>query len=216
MKTVLCTILITFLAGVSYGKDKAPTSVEIKAPAQTVRATIVRGMTGQGWTIDSEGEFQLVFSRNTNSPSTCTDIQPRDFIRFTLAENQDSTLVLASSGSEHAGPFCRDVRENTNQKAMRKILTDLKALAESTTPEPETPSAAAFTPATAAVIQPSASPLSPPPAAIPSAAVAPPVDRSSLNVTLTSAGVEEEESLGVAARRAREKKTVEAGQNSQQ
>jgi len=215
MKTIVSTILITFLFGVSYGKDKAPTGVEIKAPAQTVKASIIRGMIGQGWTIDSEGEFQLVFSRNMDGPSACTDVQPKDFMRFTLVENQGSTFVSASSKSEHAGPSCRDVRENTNQKAMHKILTDLKTQVESTTPEPEMPTAVAFTPEAATVIQPSPSTLSPPPASIPSVAVAPPVDRSSLNVTLPSAE-EEEESLGAAARRARAKKAAEAAQNRQQ
>ena len=216
MKTIVSAILITFLVGVSYGKDKAPTGVEIKAPAQTLKASIVRGMIGQGWTIASEGEFQLVFSRNMNGSSACTDIQPKDFMRFTLVENQGSTFVSASSESEHAGPSCHGVRENNiNQKAMHKILTDLKTEAESATPEPETATAVAFTPATATAMQPSPSTLSPPPAAIPSVAVAPPVDRSSLNVTLTSTSLEEE-SLGVAARRAREKKAAEALQNKQQ
>jgi hypothetical protein len=215
MKTIVSAVLITFLVGVSYGKDKVPTGVEIKAPAQTVKASIVREMIGQGWTIDSEDQFQLVFSRNMNGSSACTDIQPKDFMRFTLVENQGSTFVSASSESDHAGPSCRDVRVNTNQKAMHRILTDLKTQVESTTPESETPTAVAFTPATATGIQPSPSTLSPPPAAIPSVAVAPPVDRSSLNVTLPSAGGEEE-SLGVAARRAREKKAAEAALNTQQ
>src|SRR5581483_12018419 len=213
MKTILSTILITFVVGFSYGRDKAFSGVEIKASAQTVIASIIRGMSGQGWTIDSESEFQLVLSRNMNGPSPCSDVQPKDFMQFTLVENQSSTLVSASSKSEHTGPFCRDVRENTQQKAMRKILTDLKTQLESTTPEAETSAAVAFTPESA-TIQPSHSTLSPPPASIPSAAVAPPVDRSSLNVTLPSA-VKEEESLGVAARRAREKKAAEAVQNRQ-
>ncbi len=216
MKTIVSTILITFLVGVSYGKDKAPAGVEIKAPAQTAKASIMRGMIGQGWTLDSEGEFQLVFSRNMNGASACTDIQPKDFMRFTLVENQGSTFVSASSESEHAGPSCRNVRENdTNQKAMHKILTDLKTQVESTTPESEMPTAVAFTPETATVMQPSPSTLSPPPASIPSVAVAPPVDRSSLNVTLPSTA-EQEESLGAAARRAREKKAAEAAQNRRQ
>ena len=215
MKTIVSTILITFLVGVSYGKDKAAAGVEIKAPAQTVKASLVREMTGQGWTIDSQGERQLVFSRNMNAPSACTDIQPKDFMRFTLVENHVGTFVSASSKSEPTGPFCRDVRENTNQKAMHQILTDLKTQAESTTPESEMPAAVAFTPETATVIQPSSSTLSPPPASIPSVAVAPPVDKSNLNVTLPSV-MEEEESLGEAARRARDKKASEAAQSRQQ
>ncbi len=143
MKTikVLALILISIAA---FAKDKGPVTMTTQAPIEAVKAAAVTRALKAGFLLDTEGQFQLVFARNMSggqqllvqtlaSPTACSDIRPRHIITLAVAPG-DQLTVVAQYEYEHAGPFCRSVREPITDGKVRsqleKFLADIKADAE--------------------------------------------------------------------------------------
>jgi hypothetical protein len=136
----------------AFAKDKGPISTTISAPMDAVKAAAVTRALKAGFLLDTEGQFQLVFARNMSggqqvlvqtlaSPSACSDIHPRHIITLAVAPG-DQLTVVAQYEYEHAGPFCRSVREPITDGKVRsqleKFLADIKADAEAPKTAPTT------------------------------------------------------------------------------
>jgi len=132
---LLIVLALVLFGGLAYAKDKPPIQATIQAPIETVKGIAMSRALAAGFLLDSEAQFQLTFAKNMSegqslvvqalgSPAACAAIHPRHILTIALAPG-DQTLIVAAYQYEHAGPFCRTVRESINDGKVRKQLEDL-------------------------------------------------------------------------------------------
>jgi len=173
-KVIAAFILLASI--VSQAKDKQPEQVTIAASAQAVKNAAVKQLSHDGWTINSEGQFQVVFIRPRSAGmqfmaalgaigqssairGQCAP-EARVFLTMNFAEADGQTFVTSSealSDNSVGPPSCfRLVEDHTNgaRKKQDAILAAIKTAAESSqtaapTPLAAVPVAAPVAPATA-------------------------------------------------------------------
>ncbi|MGB8131246.1 MAG: PEGA domain-containing protein [Candidatus Angelobacter sp.] len=139
-------LMILFLScSVAFAKSQPPVAVVVKAPVDSVKANAVQLATADGYTIDQEGQFQILFAKNisgkagfmTNmllAPSACSNISPRYLMTVMFVPGQDGVTLRPVMQYEHAGPLCRAVRENLDGKnvhqTMEAFAQDVKTRSE--------------------------------------------------------------------------------------
>jgi hypothetical protein len=143
-KLFVCALTLTLVLNASAAK-KEPVSIIINAPADMVRAAAVSQATRSGYVVEQEGQFQIVFAKRMTgfgglltsamlSPSGCTSISPRWLLTVTFAPGIDGVTLRTVSQEEHAGPFCRPVRDDLDNKKTRadieRFLQIIKAATE--------------------------------------------------------------------------------------
>lgn len=141
----LAWIALMLLPASLVAAKQEPVTVVVIASADAVKSNAVRVAIAQGYTIDQEGQFQLVFAKNMTgagsfvtkmlvTPSACTSITPRWLITVIVVPGQDSVTLNARSEYEHAGPLCRPVRETPDGKNVRqqieRFLQNIKSASE--------------------------------------------------------------------------------------
>jgi hypothetical protein len=152
MKHVL--ILLLFCS-VAYAKSEPPVAVLVKAPVEAVKSNTVQLAIAEGYTIDHEGQFQIVFAKNisgragfmTNmllAPSACSGISPRYLMTVMFVPGQEGITVRPALEYEYAGPLCRPVRSNMdgknvhqNMQAFSQAVKAKSEQAASAAPSPE-------------------------------------------------------------------------------
>jgi hypothetical protein len=165
--TVLALAVMFAVPAVAHKEAPAQTATTINAPAAKVKNALIVAQYGTGFNLVSESPSQIVLSKPLkgaagmlttllSTPQACTDYTPQLLETFTLIETSDSTTtVLFRLEMEHAGPFCRPVRDSINNKKLDKQLAEfmqrIKAQLETTTPQQ---SATPATPAVAAPVAP--------------------------------------------------------------
>lgn len=178
MKTAAVMAVVLTFCITAFATKHSPVSVTITAPVETVRSTAVALASANGYVIEQEGQFQIVFTKDmsgasgffTNlllAPPACSSISPRWLLTVMFVPGTDGVTLHAVSQYEHAGPFCQPVRENfDNRKARDEIqafFDQIRTHAETaaTTPlgtgvQPTGPPAAANAPAVSGVNNPQA------------------------------------------------------------
>jgi hypothetical protein len=148
--------LMIFLLSCSaaFAKSQPQVAVVVNAPVDAVKANTVQLATADGYTIDHEGQFQIVFAKNisgkagfmTNmllAPSTCSGISPRYVMTVMFVPGQEGITLRPVMEYEYAGPLCRPVRSNMDGKNfhqnMEVFSQAVKAKSEqaNTAPSPE-------------------------------------------------------------------------------
>jgi hypothetical protein len=125
--------ILLLLCSVAFAKSQPPIAVVVKAPVDSVKANAVQLATADGYTIDQEGQFQIVFARNitgkagfmTNmlvTPSGCSSISPRYLMTVMFVPGQDGVTLRPVMQYEHAGPLCRPVRDNLDGKNVHETM----------------------------------------------------------------------------------------------
>jgi PEGA domain len=126
-------IILLLLCSVAFARSQPPVAVVVKAPVDSVKANTVQLATADGYTIDQEGQFQIVFAKNitgkggfmTNmlmAPSACSGISPRYLMTVMFVPGQDGVTLRPVMQYEHAGPLCRPVRENLDGKNVHQNI----------------------------------------------------------------------------------------------
>jgi hypothetical protein len=126
-------IILLLLCSVAFAKSQPQVAVVVKAPVESVKANTVQLAAADGYTIDQEGQFQIVFARNitgkagfmTNmlmAPSACSNISPRYLMTVMFVPGQDGVTLRPVMQYEHAGPLCRPVRENLDGKNVHQNM----------------------------------------------------------------------------------------------
>lgn len=147
-------ITLLLLCSVTFAKSQPPVSVVVKAPVDSVKANTVQLAAADGYTIDQEGQFQIVFTMNitgkagfmTNmlmAPSACSNISPRYLMTVMFVPGQDGVTLRPVMQYEHAGPLCRPVRENLDGK---NVHQNMEAFAQSVKAKSEQGVSAASSP----------------------------------------------------------------------
>src|SRR5207248_8242108 len=102
-------ILSTF----SFAKRKPPVTISLHAAPEAVKAAAVAQAVSEGWMIESEGQFQIVFTKPMNavggiftsallSPSACSGIRPRYLFTLVFVPATDGVNVTTHKEMEHA------------------------------------------------------------------------------------------------------------------
>ncbi len=130
MNKCLFGVLSLGIAITASAAKKEPVSATVRAPVDIVRAAAVSQATRSGYVVEEEGQFQIVFAKRMTgfaglltsamlSPSACTSISPRWLLTVTFALGTDGVMLRTVSQEEHAGPFCRPVRDDFDNKRTR-------------------------------------------------------------------------------------------------
>ena len=128
-------IILLLLCSVAFAKSQPPIAIVVKAPVDSVKANTVQLAAARGYTIDQEGQFQIVFAMNMNgkagfmtnmllTPSACSNISPRYLMTVMFVPGQDGVTLRPVMQYEHAGPLCRPVRENLDGKNVHQNMED--------------------------------------------------------------------------------------------
>ena len=235
MKQGLLAVSLLFFATFAFAARKPPVQVTIQAPAQTVREMAVAPAVAAGYTIDSEGQFQIVFMRDMGgaqgfltqvflSPPACSSFRPRHLFTMLFVPNRQEVTVTMYYDYEYASALCRPARQRDDNKkvrsAMEGLLANVKTAAEQTvaSAKPETPAAItadAAQPSDAAQPQLQPVPVSAPQPAqtLITAAPAPQPVNQPTPVSLTQP--QQEPSLGDVARRYRDHKKEQEQKKSE-
>jgi hypothetical protein len=118
---------LLLLCSVAFAKSQPQVAVLVNAPVDTVKANTVQLATADGYTIDQEGQFQIVFAKNitgkagfmTNmllAPSACSNISPRYLMTVIFVPGQEGVTLRSVMEYEHAGPLCRPQRSSLDGK----------------------------------------------------------------------------------------------------
>jgi hypothetical protein len=148
---VLGMLMLAISASAKHKPEPEPASVEISASPAVVKQVILKGLLRRGFALDSEAEHQItvtrpmpaamtIISQLLQTPSACqVGSMPKYVYIFNivgLAEN--STFVSVTGSYDHAGAFCRNVREPLDSGKMRtslgNALQELKAACEKDAP----------------------------------------------------------------------------------
>lgn len=212
MKRVLIVMLVlTTLAGAKDKKPKAqpgPYVFTSKASALTLKTIIVQYNLKDGYTLDSDNQFQMRFSKPAQMPfmgalfsipSACTGLATRKVWSYTLVEVNGTTTVTVQPVWEYPGDYCHTqtrslIWSESDQIAAFQAMLDSAPASVAQTPAPPPAPAPA---AVAAVPTPAVTPAAYQPQG--NAEVQPATQTGS--VTLSGA-----DSLGEAARKAKQHK----------
>src|SRR5258707_8147974 len=119
MKRVL--ILVLALTSLAVARDKKPKAqagpyvFTSKASAQTLKTLIVQDNPKSGYTLDSDNQFQLRFSKPAQMPfmgalfsipSACTGLTTKKVWSYTLVEVNGATTVTVQPVWEYPGDYC--------------------------------------------------------------------------------------------------------------
>lgn len=132
MKALWVGVVGLILAASASAKKAEPITVSVKAPVDKVKAAAVQEAVAEGYRIEQDGEFQMVFTKTMDgkagfftsallSPPACSSIQPRWLLTVLFVPNQDAIAVESHSEYEHAGPLCRPVRQELDGKNVRQF-----------------------------------------------------------------------------------------------
>ncbi|PSH02779.1 MAG: hypothetical protein CXZ00_15630 [Acidobacteria bacterium] len=101
-RAILTMFFIGLFATVATVKTKAPVQISVNAGIQTVKSVAVRDLTSSGYSISSEGKFQIVFVKDMTgaagfmsslllSPSACSDTKPHVYLTLSFVDVQNGT-----------------------------------------------------------------------------------------------------------------------------
>ena len=188
MNKLALLLLVICAEPLSAAREKSPVTANVNAPVDTVRAAAVSQAAANGFTLEQEGQFQIVFAKDIrgmagfltsmlNSPSACYDVSPRWIITVMFIPETGGVTIQTISQYEYAGALCRPVRQSLDGKkpreALEGFLQSIKTTAEQSQSalraERSTPTAATV-PLPQPVPPPQAAPLpqeAPPPQAVP-------------------------------------------------
>src|SRR6184192_112339 len=113
MKKIALLAVMLMLTGFSFAKRKPPMTIALHAAPDAVKAAAVAQAVSEGWSIESEGQFQIVFTKPMNtvggiftsallSPSACSGIRPRYLFTLLFVPTADGVNVTTHKEMEHA------------------------------------------------------------------------------------------------------------------
>jgi hypothetical protein len=164
MKTVTVLVVMLMLTAVSFAKRKPAVTISVHAAPEKVKAAAVAQAVSEGWMIESEGQFQIVFTKPMNavggiftasllSPSACSGIRPRYLFTLLFVPIADGVNLTTHKEMEHADGFCHPARDNwddQNRKYAESFLGKIKSASEGASTAPTAPNNTAVEPATTA------------------------------------------------------------------
>jgi len=129
-------MILLLLCSVAFAKSQPQSVILVNAPVDAVKATTVELTTADGYTIEQDGQFQIVFAKNitgkagfmTNmlmTPSACSTIAPRYLMTVMFVPGQDGVTLRSALEYEHAGPLCRPVRSSLDGKNSHQYIDNL-------------------------------------------------------------------------------------------
>ncbi len=124
-------------------KAKGPVTISVGAPVDKVKAALVARLAPKGFTIESETDHQLVFSREVDGANgvlaqalmgNAYSEKPRHVAYFTLVKDGDNTTVIGRHEMTvrmAQGKVNRvSLDEGKARKDMADMLAEVKAAAE--------------------------------------------------------------------------------------
>ena len=171
MKKVTLLAVMLMLTAFSFAKRKPAMTIYVHAAPEAVKAAAVSQAASDGWVIESEGQFQIVFTKPMNtvggiftasllSPSACSGIRPRYLFTLLFVPAADGVNLTTHKEMEHADGFCHPARDNwddQNRKSSESFLSKIKSASEGGSTAPTTPKTTAVEPATTVAQTPNAS-----------------------------------------------------------
>jgi hypothetical protein len=171
MKTVTLLAVMLMLTAFSFAKRKPAMTISVHAAPETVKAAAVAQAVSEGWMIESEGQFQIVFTKPMNtvggiftaallSPSACSGIRPRYLFTLLFLPVADGVNLTTHKEMEHADGFCHPARDNwddQNRKYAESFLGKIKSASEGGSTAPAAPNTTAMESATPVAQSPNAS-----------------------------------------------------------
>jgi len=168
-KLVLAVMLM--LTAFSFAKRKPTMTIYVHAAPEAVKAAAVAQGVSEGWMIESEGQFQIVFTKPMNtvggiftasllSPSACSGIRPRYLFTLLFVPVADGVNLTTHKEMEHADGFCHPARDNwddQNRKYAESFLGKIKSASEGGSTAPTAPNTTGVEPATTVAQTPNAS-----------------------------------------------------------
>jgi hypothetical protein len=155
MKSSLLVSFILLVSVVSQAKDKQQQQVTVAANAEAVKGVAVTQLLKDGWRIDHDSQFQVVFVRNRSAAigflaalgSPNCGSGPHAYLTMNFAETGGQTFVSANQQFSRVGPDCKeqrwDVKGTAEAEKQDTMIASIKAAAESS------PIAAPMVPVTA-------------------------------------------------------------------
>jgi hypothetical protein len=218
MKFSLALLAVLALSLSASAKKFQPLTVTIKASPEAVKAAAVSQAIADGYAIESEGQFQIVFQKNMKgvggfltsaflSPTGCRSFSPRWLLTVLFVPEAEGVTVTTHYEQEHADTLCRPARQSWDKDGAREISKYLE-LVQSKAEQMAKTSAPAAPPVSAAA---ETKPVPAVPATAPAPAVAPvtqttPAPAVTPAVQTQPTPQPQELSLGEIARQQREKK----------
>ena len=171
MKKVTLLAVMLMLTAFSFAKRKPAMTISVHAAPEAVKAAAVAQAVSEGWMIESEGQFQIVFTKPMNtvggiftasllSPSACSGIRPRYLFTLLFLPVADGVNLTTHKEMEHADGFCHPARDNwddQNRKYAESFLGKIKSASEGGSTAPTAPNTTAAEPATTVAQTPNAS-----------------------------------------------------------
>jgi hypothetical protein len=171
MKKVTLLAVMLMLTAFSFAKRKPATTISVHATPEAVKAAAVAQAISDGWTIESEGQFQIVFTKPMNtvggiftasllSPTACSGIRPRYLFTLLFVPAADGVNLTTHKEMEHADGFCHPARDNwddQNRKYAESFLGKIKSASEGGSTAPATPNTTTVESATPVAQTPNAS-----------------------------------------------------------
>jgi len=150
MKKVTLLAVMLMLTAFSFAKRKPAMTIYVHAAPEAVKAAAVSQAASDGWVIESEGQFQIVFTKPMNtvggiftaallSPSACSGIRPRYLFTLLFVPVADGVNLTTHKEMEHATAFCHPARDNwddQNRKSSESFLSKIKSASEGGSPAP--------------------------------------------------------------------------------
>jgi hypothetical protein len=135
--TILCLLGLTSSGKNKEEENKYP-EITINAGADRIRTILIRELTREGYSLEKENEYQLVFGKEMGGLSGLLvgrDGQnPRKFITYVLTKEDNGTLVSARASimypNKNGQGNSRNVDSKKVKKELQKGLEELKAMAE--------------------------------------------------------------------------------------
>lgn len=209
MKRVLVVMLV--LTTLAVARDKKPKAqpgpyvFNSKATAVTLKPLIVQYNLKDGYTLDSDSQFQLRFSKPApmpfmgalfSIPSACTGLATKKVWSYTLVEVNGTTTVTVQPVWEYPGDYCHtQTREliwsQQDQIAAFQAMLDSAPASVAQTPAPTPTPAPVSTPAPTPSVSPAAYQ---------------PANNAQVQPATATVTVSGDDSLGDAARKAKQHK----------
>ena len=193
-----------------------------------MKAATVASAVAEGYGIEQEGQFQIVFQKNMTgvggfmtslllSPSACTSFSPRWLFTVMFIPSTDGVTVTTHTEQEHADTLCRPARQNYDKMDVRHATAFLETIRgkaeqmqQATSPkqDPQPPQSVPASQAGPPRVDPSHLAAAQPPAQTvdqpaPVVATREPAPQPPSSITVS---MDQDQSLGEVARRARAKK----------
>jgi hypothetical protein len=216
------SILLLALTSGAFAKHFEPVSSVVKASPDAVKAAAVATAVAEGYAIESEGQFQIVFQKNMSgvggffanallAPPACSSISPRWIFTLIFLPGADGVSITTHTELEHATSLCVRTRENRDRNESQHVtnfLAKVKGAAEQVqetpkpAPSPDNSGPAAISPAPVTTAQPAQAQIQP------AATTAKPTAEAGTAAAAASESIQDD-SLGAVARRVREKKQAQ-------